>query len=537
MRCFETRGPVNPEKNYVVSRTEETDDFINRIKSGRYIVSSHHVRQVKQPFSNAQLTLWVTEEPNYFSIQLNFDTYADLSMSEFYDSLYDDLREEIENIFHLQDSTPPHTLTKFLNDTAFTNAFSMRRFFSKFQSYLNNKKVFLIIDEFDGIPQDAVSGFLNALHHVYLSDHLHCPYSIAIVGVKSIAQLNYDRSISPFNIQDDFNLPNFTPEQVQELLSQYTEETDQQFAPEVIEILHKQTGGQPFLVNRFGQILTEEMDIQITETIGIEHFLTAHTKILQEQNTNITHLLTNIRRNPQYKKTLMKITSYDRGTKFNLDNEVINELTTYGIIAKGKDNLCEIVNPIYQHRIIQAFEPLINRLENDYFPEDTDFEEYLTTFGYIDLERLLDNFRDFIARVGFRILQVPDTPQEFVGQDLLYTYLDQFVSIVRGAMYLEVQTGRGRIDLVIFHNERKYIVETKIWEGEKRYQAGKKQLMKYLNLEQAVEGYYVIFDHRETPISLTETEIEGDMTIRSYIIPVVQEPLHQLSTPRHHKKN
>ena len=38
MRYFETRGPVYPDKNYVVSRTEETADFINRIKDGRYIV-------------------------------------------------------------------------------------------------------------------------------------------------------------------------------------------------------------------------------------------------------------------------------------------------------------------------------------------------------------------------------------------------------------------------------------------------------------------------------------------------------------------
>ena len=136
--------------------------------------------------------------------------------------------------------------------------------------------------------------------------------------------------------------------------------------------------------------------------------------------------------------------------------------------------MCEIVNPIYQHRILQSFKPLFNGLENEYFSDDTNFQDYLVPDGYIDLERLLDNFRDFIARVGFRILQVPDTPQEFVGQDLLYAYLDQFVSIVRGNMCLEVQTGRGRMDLVIFHNARKYIVETKIWEGERRFQAEKK---------------------------------------------------------------
>ena len=38
MKTFSTYGPVNPEKNYVVSRTEELADFINRVEQGRYIV-------------------------------------------------------------------------------------------------------------------------------------------------------------------------------------------------------------------------------------------------------------------------------------------------------------------------------------------------------------------------------------------------------------------------------------------------------------------------------------------------------------------
>ena len=106
---------------------------------------------------------------------------------------------------------------------------------------------------------------------------------------------------------------------------------------------------------------------------------------------------------------------------------------------------------------------------------------------------LLDNFRDFIARAGFRILLVPDTPKEFVGQHLLYVYLDQFVQLIHGHIYLEGQTGRGKIDLAIFHNAKKYIVETKIWEGPRAYQSGKKQLAAYLKLEGVSEGYYVVF--------------------------------------------
>ena len=221
----------------------------------------------------------------------------------------------------------------------------------------------------------------------------------------------------------------------------------------------------------------------------------------------------------------MKIASYDEGVDFNLDNDIISELATYGVIAEGNDGMCEIVNPIYQYRIIQAFKPIVNGLEQEYHPEDTraGFQDYLTPDGQIQMKALLDNFRDFIARAGFKILQVPDTPQEYVGQHLLFAYLNQFVQIVGGTMYLEVQTGRGRMDILILHRDQKYIVETKIWGGDTRYQAGKTQLAAYVKLERAVEGYYVVFDHRNDPEPRVETDTLDGLTIRSYVIPVMQE--------------
>ena len=352
-----------------------------------------------------------------------------------------------------------------------------------------------------------------------------CPYSVGIVGVKNIAQLNLDRSISPFNIQDEFALPNFTLEQVCELLAQYTNEVGQAFAPEVIENIHKQTAGQPFLVNRFAQILTEEIALSKNETIQMAHFAEAHTQLLEETNANISHLLTNIRRNPRSESILMRIASYETGIRFNPDDEIIDELATYGVITKGNDRMCEILNPIYQQRILQAFKPLVNGLEHEYFPQDThqDLVDYVTSTGQIKMDLLLDNFRDFISRAGFRILLVPDTPKEFVGQHLLYAYLDQFVQLIHGHIYLEGQTGRGKIDLAIFHNAKKYIVETKIWEGPRSYQSGKKQLAAYLKLEGVSEGYYVVFDHRMEPEPRVDTETIDGLTIRSYVIPVVQE--------------
>ena len=221
----------------------------------------------------------------------------------------------------------------------------------------------------------------------------------------------------------------------------------------------------------------------------------------------------------------MKIASYDEGVDFNLDSDIINELATYGVITEGEDGMCEIVNPIYQYRILRAFKPIVNGLEQEYLPENNraGFQDYLTPDGQIQMAALLDNFRDFIARAGFKILQVSETPQEYVGQHLLFAYLEQCVQIVGGTLYLEVQTGRGRMDILILHNQRKYIVETNIWGGDIRYQAGKTQLAAYVKLEKAVEGYYVVFDHREEPEPRVETETLDGSTIRSYVISVVQE--------------
>ena len=415
----------------------------------------------------------------------------------------------------------------------------MVRFFQQLQSWLdtechtqNKVRVVLLIDEFDGIPQSVVSDFLYALRQIYLSGEMKCPHSVGIVGVKSIAQLEYDRSISPFNIQDEFRLLNFTQKQVEELYSQYMHETGQNIDHEVLENIHKQTAGQPFLVNRLGQIITEELKIPKTELLTIRHFTKAYTLLVEEDNTNLSHLITNVRKDRRYERLLMNILSSDEGVRFNLRNELINELTTSGVIKRADDGMCEIVNPIYLYCIIQAFKPAVNGLELDYFAEDNiaGFRAYLHESGQVDLEGVLDNFRDFIARAGFKILQVTDTPQEYIGQHLLLTYLEPFVHVIGAGMYIEVQTGRGKMDLLISHNQVKYVIEIKIWRGDIRYQAGKRQLAAYVNSENALEGYYIIFDHRKEPIRRKENERIDGASIRSYVIPVIQQQPSSMSS-------
>ena len=293
MRRFWTQGPVNAQEHYVVARSDEIADLIKRVDEGRYVVLFAPRQTGKTTFFQDALTALVADSASvgqtidYFPIQLNFDVYKNLDLATFYGHLYEQMREDIEAVFQRRGCVPSEALREFLGGTTLTDHLSMMRFFKQFARFLDaehaGQQVVIVIDEFDGIPQVALSDFLHTLRHIYISGKPRCPHSVGIIGVKSIAQLNYDRSISPFNIQDEFHLPNFTLEQVQELLGQYTTEVGQAFIPEVVASIHKQTAGQPVLVNRFAQILTEELDIPKSEPITMAHFSKAHAQLLHER--------------------------------------------------------------------------------------------------------------------------------------------------------------------------------------------------------------------------------------------------------------
>ena len=146
-----------------------------------------------------------TPDAAYFPIRLDFQVCRNLSIPEFYAYLSKGIRSQIESVFQKHRSMP--SLSQFLDATSPTNHISMIDFFRELQKLLQNRRIVLMIDEFDGIPQSALSDFLYALRLIYLSDEPRCPHSIGIIGVKSITQLNYDRSVSPFNIQGEFRLP------------------------------------------------------------------------------------------------------------------------------------------------------------------------------------------------------------------------------------------------------------------------------------------------------------------------------------------
>lgn len=103
MRWFETRGPVYPEDNYVVARTEELADFVDRLEKGRYIVLFAPRQTGKTTFFRNALEVLGDKGNGYFPIQLNFEMYVDIiSRLSKYRNCFHNIQMKLGNLLPLK---------------------------------------------------------------------------------------------------------------------------------------------------------------------------------------------------------------------------------------------------------------------------------------------------------------------------------------------------------------------------------------------------------------------------------------------------
>ncbi len=114
MKRFGTEGRLYPEDNYIVPRTKETADFIDRIKQGKYIVLFAPRQTGKTTFFRLALDALISEDLTYFPIQLNFEESENDTRPDFYRGLSEDICDEIETVFQGRGESPSEALLKFV---------------------------------------------------------------------------------------------------------------------------------------------------------------------------------------------------------------------------------------------------------------------------------------------------------------------------------------------------------------------------------------------------------------------------------------
>jgi len=90
-------------------------------------------------------------------------------------------------------------------------------------------------------------------------------------------------------------------------------------------------------------------------------------------------------------------------------------------------------------------------------------------------------------------LDVPLIMKRFIASQKIIRNLSPIINGV-GTFSIEEQTPDSkRMDVVVHYNGRRYIIEMKIWHGERHNEKGEEQISEYLNRFDLTVGYMLSF--------------------------------------------
>lgn len=500
-RYFNTSGPNIPEEHYTLMREE-------LVAHGKELVYKRRYFTIWAPRQTGKSTYFLLlkaklEKEGYNVMWMNTENYLGATLA----GLLRQLRFELSN--------------EGLDVPVFQT-------FNDFTFYIQNLtkgKYVLIVDEVEGLNDKLFGQFLHSIRNLYHSRDKHALKSVILVGVSNIVGVVADNA-SPFNIADNVNVPFFTDIETRELLEQHEQETGQLFAPKVKEKIIEITANQPGLVNGFAAELVKKY--KRLKEINFEDYVKVENWYLKEAiDKNVANIVNKAK---QYRSFVERLLFIGDKIPFFIDRPAIKALFTNGIIDKDAEGFVKFKVPLYKKRLYYAFYPYLNG-ENTRIRRELWIPEYFNNDGTLNFQKLIDNYKEYVNRRGFRYFREkdPNDPKNkkylsLKEAALVYsfeTYIQAFLQEAGGRSYLEPHAGLGRIDLFLFLKDKVYIIEFKIYSGPSKFARGKKQLSYYCRKEGLKKGVYLVFvpNHIRLPkVIIEEVEMVNEVEITTYLV-------------------
>jgi hypothetical protein len=497
MRFFNTSGPCDPEKHYTVLREALIEKGKALVAQGRYFTIFAPRQSGKTTYF--QLLLRGLQHEGYIPIWISFEGLKTLPHAKFYYALQVLLQLELAK-YGIDVKRP------------IDDQFDLQLYWME-ASTQNTQKIVLIIDEFEDIPYEVLSELMHTCRALYQKRASHKLHAVSLVGVSTIAELVLS-SASPFNVVDELRIPYFTFAEVQNLIGQYVAETGQSFDEEVIRAIYENTAGQPGLVCALCHYLVNEMVADHSQPVTMAAFYPTLRHFLTERfDKNIVNIVQKAREKRDF---MLRVLFGETPIPFTVDNPDIAYLFAHGVVDNRAGEV-DIPVPLYGKRLIAAFRPALNGEAHHFATVHDNFSDYGNADG-LNLPAILQKYRDYVQRRGFHAFDTAHL-KEGAWHYSLDGFINFFIERLGGMTFVEVPSGRGRTDILILHQGRKYLIETKIFSDQYYFEQGKHQLADYLATEGLTEGYYVVFSNRhskEDTLYFAET-MDGKQ-IYTYII-------------------
>ncbi len=483
MRNFSSYGQINTKSNYYAPRKELIDSAYTQLMGEDPGEGGHYI------------TVWAPRQTgkSWLMQQILFRLRAD--------DRYDVLKFGLEHL-KLEKNTPVIArsiaceILRSLHKPRLemTTLEDLQRIFTR---DVLEKPLVLILDEFDALTEEAISGIAGIFRNMYLhrqddpnpsAQKEYLLHGVALIGVRSVLGIENQRG-SPFNVQRSLHIPNLTYQEVDGMFKWYERDSGQKVEQEVIDRLYYETQGQPGLTCWFGELLTEGFEHYQPpkdRPISIENFNYVFmwaTKGLP--NNNILNILSKAKQKP-YKDLVLKFFQAKKKMEFRYDQPKLSFLYMNGIIdiEQTPETLyVKFSSPFVQKRLFNYFSDAIFEEMGDvrHFPDD--IKDVMTTDG-LNIRNLMKRFETYLKQNREWLLQ--DAPKrkdlriyEAVYHFCFYRYLCDFLSPEKARVYPEFPTGNGKIDLIIRYDGKQYGLELKSYSNEREYYEALDQAAKY----------------------------------------------------------
>jgi hypothetical protein len=498
-RYFNTSGPNIPMEHYTLKREELIEKGLDLVQKKRYFTIWAPRQSGKSTYFRMLAKKIGTM--GYMVLHTNLENFQNASEQVFLEFLGNEFKRKLDIRISTTSPTFPWFYDQLLE--------------------IKDRKIVLIIDEIEGLNEKIFGQFLHTLRNLYHSRDEHCIKSLLLVGVSNIIGVVQDNA-SPFNITDNLEVPYFTDAETHKLLHMHEEETGQWFDNQVKEKIAAITGNQPGLVNGFAYRLVEQNPAK--PVIGYEDYLKVeHWYIKIAVDKNIANIINKAK---QYRKFVERLLFDEKPLKFSINDERVKFLAAYGVIKDDAEGFINFNVPLYKKAMFDAFYPYANGEEERFF-STVDFKTLFYKEGKINFKVLIDNYKAYIKRRGFKYFREKDEKtgeyKSLKEAALAYsfeTYIQSFLLEVGGKSYLEPHTGLGRSDLIININGHEYVIEFKIYRSPARFEKGKVQLAYYAESIAVPEGIYLVFVPNTVKMAGIKEGIEemGKTLIKTFIV-------------------
>jgi transposase len=366
------------------------------------------------------------------------------------------------------------------------------------------QKIVLLIDEVDqSSNNDVFIKFLALLRNKYLQRTIFKTFhSVVLAGVHDVKSLKLKirpneapKYNSPWNIATDYKVDlNLHPHEIAPMLEDYVRERGVLMDIQEISYgLFYYTSGYPFFVSKLCKMMDEEILPQKKEYSWTAADLVVAVKsLLMEENTNFDNLIKNLENNSELYDLVYNVVIDGDRIAYNIHDPLTHWGIIHGIFVNKNGSLA-VHNRIYLEVITNYMAVKLHRIQ---LAKRSDFGGgYRNEDKTLNMEAVLLGFQSFMKK------EYDKKDRDFLERNGRLVFLAFLKPIINGAGYdfKEPQVSEEkRLDLVVTYYNEKYIIELKIWRGEKAHEKGLQQLSDYLTVQSLTEGYLLIFDHAKT---------------------------------------